>query len=244
MTTPSDALAPGAGLPERAVRELAAVTASLVTEHDVIGTVTNLLTGCVRCLDAAGGGIVVTRLDDPQLEFLAATSHRAQDVELSQVQINEGPALDCLATGRPVAADLDQIAARWPSLVEPFRSCGYRSVYAHPMFWQSQTLGAVNIFFASNTHPDTIAPIVQAFADMATIAIVHAGAVSTTQVISQLRGALSGRVVIEQAKGVFAHTQGTNLDTAFDRLLQLAHRQQRPLSEIAAEVIAAEVNTR
>jgi hypothetical protein len=227
-----------AALPERAVQELAAATAALVEDRDVIGTVTNLLAGCVRCLDAAGSGIVLARPEDQQLEFLAGTSHRAEDIELYQVQMNEGPAVDTIASNEPVVAGGGDIAGRWPELAGPFHARGYLSVYAQPMHWQGQTLGALNLFFDQNVQPDAVAPVAQAFADIASIAIIHSGRVSTTDVITRLRGALAGRIVVEQAKGVLAYRHQETVDEAFAQLLNLAAERGQTLSRAAADIVA------
>jgi len=232
MNSPADTV-----MPERAVRELAAALASLVADHDVLGTVTDLLAGCERCLGAAGSGIVVSRPDDHRMEFLAATSHRAEDIELYQAQTDEGPAADTITAGKPVTAVGDAFTGRWPDLARLFHSRGFRSVYAYPMRWRGQTFGALNLFFADDTVPASAEPIAQAFSDIATIVIIHSGAISTTDMIGQLRTALADRIVIEQAKGVLAYTDDLTVDAAFDRLLALARHSQRPMSEVAAAVL-------
>ena len=230
---------PDTVMPERVVRELAAAVAPLVADHDVLGTVTSLLSGCERCLGAAGSGIVVSRPDNKRLEFLAATSHRAEDIELYQAQTDEGPAADTVAGGRPVTAGGDAFTERWPDLARRFHARGFRSVYAYPMRWHGEVLGALNLFFAGDTVPAGAEPVAQAFSDIATVVIVHSGAVSKTEVTAQLRAALSDRTVIEQAKGVLAYTEDLTIDAAFDRLLTVAQDSDRSLSEVAAEIVDA-----
>jgi hypothetical protein len=224
---------------ERAVREIATVAASLVAEHDVLGSVTTLLAGCQRCLQADGTGIVVLRPGDRRMEFLAATSHRAEDIELYQAQIDQGPAADTIAGGAPVSADGESFADRWPGLADRFHARGFRSVYAHPMAWHGQTFGAVNLFFAGETVPDGIEPIVQAFSDIATVVIAQTGTNGLTDVAGRLRTALADRIVIEEAKGILAYTDDLTVDGAFDRLLALAEAGRRPLSEVAAGIVHA-----
>ncbi|WP_433019445.1 GAF and ANTAR domain-containing protein [Kribbella sp. CA-294648] len=224
-------------MPERVVRELAAAAAALVTDHDVLGTVTNLLAGCERCLGATGSGIVVSRPDDQRLEFLAATSHRAEDIELYQAQTEQGPAADSIASGEPVSIGGPRFVERWPGLAEQAKARGFKSIYAHPLRWRGQTLGALNLFFAGDEAPAGTEPVAQAFSDLATVVIVHSGSVSITHVIGQLRNALSDRVLIEQAKGVLAYTENLTIDTAFGRLLTMSAESGRPLSEVASDIV-------
>ncbi|WBQ08315.1 GAF and ANTAR domain-containing protein [Kribbella sp. CA-293567] len=226
-------------LPERAVQELATALSALVTDHDVLGTITNLLAGCERCLLATGSGIVISRPDNQELEFLAATSHRAEGIELYQAQTESGPAALTLATGEPVAADSTLLAGRWPEFAERFEAQGYHSLYAHPMRWRGQTFGALNLFFPAELVPAGTATVAQAFADIATVVILHSGTNSITHLIGQLRIALTDRIVIEQAKGVLAYTEDLTLDAAFDQLLHRARTSERSLSEVAAEVVDA-----
>jgi hypothetical protein len=226
-------------LPERAVRELAAATAALVSDHDIIGTITSMLAGCAKCVQAAAAGIVMTQLgQDRQLEFLAATNHRAQHLELYQVQVSEGPGVDCVATGQPITVtSLDHIADRWPTLRGPFRTAGFSGVHAAPMTWQGDTFGAVNLFFAQGQLAADAEPIAQTFADIAALAVLHTAALSHADVTARTKAALEERTVIEHAKGVIAYTEDLAMDAAFDHLVALADQQALPLTAVAAAIV-------
>jgi AmiR/NasT family two-component response regulator len=56
-------------------------------------------------------------------------------------------------------------------------------------------------------------------------------------VVAQLQGALSSRVVIEQAKGILAERGRIDVDAAFARLRTHARSQNRRLSDVARELI-------
>jgi hypothetical protein len=50
-----------------------------------------------------------------QLQLMAATSEKIHDLELFQLQADQGPCLDCYATGQSISvADMQTEAARWP----------------------------------------------------------------------------------------------------------------------------------
>ncbi len=57
--------------------------------------------------------------------------------------------------------------------------------------------------------------------------------------VAQLRGALTSRVWIEQAKGVLAATRGVGPDEAFQQLRQQARSSSRKLADLAQEVVQA-----
>jgi hypothetical protein len=232
-----------ASLPDRAVRELAAATATLVTDHDILGTITNLLNGCADCVGADAAGIILATPDTGRPEFLAATDHRAQHLEVYQVQTEEGPGIDCTATGETITVSgLAQIAARWPTVHDAFRGAGFDAVHAAPMNWQGRTLGAVNLFFDAEHHPgdhpgDQTALIAQAFADIACLVVIHTGDLPTTHITAQTRAALDERTIIERAKGVIAYTNNLPMDAAFDHLTALAREQNQTLTTTATAVI-------
>ncbi len=222
----------------RAVRELAAATAALVGEHDVIGSITNLLEGCAASVGASAAGIVMTQPGIERLEFLAATDHRAEHLEMYQVQLEEGPAMDCVGTGQLITVmGLAQIAARWPTLREPFSQAGFTGVRAVPMLWQSRPLGSLNLFFSEDQPGCGEPEVPQAFADIAALIILHSRGISPDQIAARTRAALEERAVIEQAKGVLADTEQLPMDLAFDRLIRLARDRQLSLTIVAADIV-------
>jgi len=228
-----------APLPERAVRELAAATATLVTDHDVVGSTTALLHGCADCVGAKAAGIILAVPDSGRLEFLASTDHGSQHLELYQVQVDEGPGIDCTSTGQAITiSGLTQIADRWPTLPGAFAAAGFDGVHAAPMIWQGQTLGAVNLFFGEGDRPGGETSVVaQAFADIACLVVIQTAPQTPTQVAAKTRAALDERAVIERAKGVIAYTRRIPMDAAFDHLVSLARERRQLLTTAAAAII-------
>jgi AmiR/NasT family two-component response regulator len=84
--------------------------------------------------------------------------------------------------------------------------------------------------------PDVI--VAQAFADVATIAILQRRAAAEAQVLNeQLTGALNSRIVIEQAKGVLAERGRLDMSQAFDRLRNHARNNNLLLADVARSVV-------
>jgi hypothetical protein len=216
-----------APLPDRAVRELAAATAALVTDHDVLGTITNLLSGCADCVGAAAAGVILATPGDGRPEFLAATDHRAQHLEVYQVQTDQGPGIDCTTTGQTViVSGLAQVAARWPAVHDAFRAANFDAVHAAPMNWQGRTLGAVNLFFDTGHRPGSDATLIaQAFADIACLVVIHTSDLPPTH------------IAIERAKGVIAYTHNISMDAAFDHLIVLARERKQTLTTTATAIV-------
>src|SRR5690348_11548110 len=79
---------------------------TLLDDFDVVDLMTELTERCAELLDVAAAGFL---LADPfeHLRLLAATTEQARDLELFQLQADQGPCVDCYASGRPVSvADL------------------------------------------------------------------------------------------------------------------------------------------
>lgn len=79
--------------------------------------------------------------DDGAVGFLTSTSHRAEELELYQLQIDQGPCLESVHTDRHVfATRLDDVRARCPALEELFRRAGFVGVHAAPPHWHGHAI--------------------------------------------------------------------------------------------------------
>ena len=116
---------------------------------------------------------------------------------------------------------------------------GVRSVHAFPMRLRDQVIGALNVF---GTEPRPLDPeearVVQALADLATIAIIQERLIRQAELLTeQLQFALNSRVVIEQAKGAVARSLGVSVEEAFDLMRGHARRERIGLTDLALRVV-------
>ncbi|MGZ5368852.1 MAG: ANTAR domain-containing protein, partial [Aeromicrobium sp.] len=80
--------------------------------------------------------------------------------------------------------------------------------------------------------------IVQALADVATIAILQARSVERAETLTeQLQGALNSRIVIEQAKGAITKLRGVTVDEAFALIRAYARKNQQRLVDVSLAVL-------
>lgn len=223
------------------VQQILAGADELVRNHDVVGTLTRLLQLSCEAVGAASAGLLVRRLGHDDLELLATTNHAAGELELNQLQAQQGPCIDTAYRGTAVhVADLDQLRERWPDLVGPFRAAGYHAARATPMVWRPDTIGALNVFWA-DPHPadpeeDTV---LQTFAHLATLALTGAHEMTPTKLVERTRTALDERIVIEQAKGALCYQHGIDTDQAMALLQRLAAADGRSVTSLARTVIAS-----
>ena len=227
--------------PSRETRVLEAVRAlvdSLLDDFDVVELLTELTEHCAGLLDTAAAGLL---LADPrrQLHLMAATSEAIQDLELFQLQSDEGPCLDCFTTGEPVSvADLPEAQARWPRFVAAAIDAGFSSVHAVPMRAAGTVLGALGLFGTEvGDLNDADQLLAQTLAHVACVAILQEHAPTPDTVLPQLRAALSSRVVVEQAKGFLHERLAVSVEEAFALLRRHAHGQGEHLTDVARRLI-------
>ena len=231
----------GALLSERFV----ALADSLVADYDVVELLESLVQSCVDLLDVDQGGLLV--IDQRgHLQLAAASSEATKLVELLQLQSEEGPCLECVATGTPVTVpDLSTQQERWPTFSPAALSVGFTAVYAFPLRLRDEMIGGLNLFTAGarrNLDDDDLR-IAQALADVATIGILQQRSISLSSLLAeQLQTALNSRIVVEQAKGVLAERGNLDMQAAFERLRGYARAHHQKLSDVAARVVHEELS--
>jgi GAF domain-containing protein len=213
---------------------------SLVDDFDVVELLVLLTDRCVEVLDVTTAGIILATADG-ELRLMASSSEAMRVLEVFELQADEGPCMDCYRSGLPVVnQDLTRSRDRWPRFTPEALDAGFRSVHALPMRLRGNVIGALNLFRTDQgaMRDDDLAAA-QAFADVATIAILqHRAAMHAQSLNEQLGNALNSRIVIEQAKGVLAERSSLEMGQAFARLRSYARNNNLRLAEVASAVIS------
>ncbi|NEC85098.1 ANTAR domain-containing protein [Streptomyces sp. SID12501] len=164
-------------------------------------------------------------------------------LEHEAVGWREGPGHDCRQAGTgprtPAALDSGPARRRWPHYTPRALKLGYTHVVALPLRGHSGTSGAL-ILLSCTRHafsPATL-ELGRSLADFTAVVLEHAREADRSRTLTaQLEQALTSRVVIEQAKGVLATLRAVSLDEAFDLLRKHARSRQRPLKDVARDVV-------
>ena len=218
---------------------------TLVDDFDVLDFLHSLATHCIALLDVDEAGLMLAD-GSGRLVVAASSTEQVRLLELFEVQNDEGPCLDCYASGEPVL--IEDLAAdqppTWPRFGAEATAAGFRSVVALPLRLRNETIGALNLFRADpGPLVEEDRSLAQALADVATIGILQErGSSRRERLARQLQEALSSRIVIEQAKGVLAERAGVHVDAAFQLLRSYARSHGLQLSEVARRVVARDLD--
>ncbi|HEY1916163.1 MAG TPA: GAF and ANTAR domain-containing protein [Streptosporangiaceae bacterium] len=221
------------------VRSLVEMADTLVDDYDVVDLLTGLANRCVDLLGASAAGVM---LASPAggLRLVASSSEAMRLLELFELQTEEGPCLDAFRTGEAVEHEnLEAGAGPWPLFATTALQSGFRSAIALPLRLRDAKLGALNMLGVSQVPmPEADLIVARAFADLAALSIVqHRASVEAQRLNEQLSGALTSRVVIEQAKGVISERAGVSLADAFTRLRSFARQRNLHLTDVAQAAI-------
>lgn len=213
---------------------------TLVADFDVVDFLQNLTERAATVSGASAVGVLLTDQRD-RLQYLAASSESARLLELFQVQNEEGPCLDCFRSREPVInSDLSEATSRWPHFAPRAVDAGFASVHALPMRLRERVIGALNLFGPADVRFEPAdVKVVQALADVATIALLQERSVTRADTLTeQLQAALNSRVVIEQARGAVAQRLDIGFEEAYVLLRSRARSRGQRLTALCEEMLS------
>ena len=180
------------------------------------------------------------------LEVSGSRSGAAFTVDHSN-EIDEGVALTVSGNSalRARYADLSYVAQRALHTLQAEFSVTSNSSrvhyeYAFPLRVRGRALGAV-VLYSTHNHllGDETISLLQGIADIAASTMDHTHQAQQNRTLAtQLQAALNSRIVLEQAKGVLAERSKIDCIAAFGELRQMARREQRPIHQVAHDIVS------
>lgn len=223
----------------RLLETFARLADTLVDDYDVVDLLQMLVDTCRDLLDTTAAGILLADARG-ELELIASTSEAGRLVEMMQLSAEAGPCIESVRSGRTVSVpEIADTGDEWRQFREAALDQGFRAMDALPLRLRDTTIGTLNLLRATpGAAPADDILVAQAFADVATIGILHERSIRESAVLSrQLQAALNSRIVIEQAKGVVSHTKGVSIDEAFTLMRAYARSNNMGLSLVAARLV-------
>jgi GAF domain-containing protein len=191
-----------------------------------------------RALSASGVGVSLMASDGAH-GMAAASDPNTARIEELQFTFGEGPCIDAAAGGRPVLVpDLaDGAMLRWPMYAAAVLDAGLRAVFAFPLQVGAARLGVLDVFRAHSgamSRPELGQAL--ALADQVVTTLLD-GQERTTST-DELDEAFEHRAALFQAQGMVMVQLGTSLAEALARIRAYAYATDRPLNEVAADILA------
>jgi GAF domain-containing protein len=164
------------------------------------------------------------------------TSARVEELQFS---LGEGPCVDAFAHGRPVlVADLAEreYALRWPAFAASAVASGARAMFAFPLRIGGIRIGVLDLYRdrPGDLDNDELFDAL-VFAD--TVALLLLAEEHADTATWQAQADYDHRAVVHQATGIIMVQLGGTIAEAFARLQAYAYAQDRPLRDIADDVV-------
>ncbi|MGI8684278.1 MAG: GAF and ANTAR domain-containing protein [Acidimicrobiales bacterium] len=195
---------------------------------------------CAEVTGVSGAGIMLMSGDVPT-GSPCTTNEVSQLIESLQFELGEGPCVDAYKQDRPVLEpDLAAPEApRWLAFRSTAVEAGVRAIFGFPLHVGAVRLGALNLYcdrpgpLTDDQHADALV-----MADVAAQAVLTMQADAPAGHLAQeLEVASDFQYVVYQASGMVAAQLEVSVGQALVRLRAYAFGQDRPLAEVAEEVV-------
>jgi GAF domain-containing protein len=201
--------------------------------------VTRLCAECRSALPVSGVAVALMTANGPSGVVLGATDRRARQLEELQFSFGEGPCVEASRTGSPVfQPDLAETGlARWPGFAGDILDIGVRAIFAFPLRVGAIHVGVLDLYRDVPGHL-SILELADAlcFADAATVVVLHLQ--DHQEPGSALIESIDSRAGVHQATGMIAVQLGVGLAEALLRLRAYAYATERPVPDVAADVVS------
>lgn len=195
-----------------------------------------------------GVGVGLSKLVDGSHEVVEASDSDARAVEQLQVTHGQGPCLDAIATFRPsLEPDLTsgRAIARWPQFARGALEQGIAAAYAFPLITGGVAIGALDVYSARRGDlADEAVEDVLMLADLAALAIDQGGRSADIAGLDVSAGAAepwAHPAVVHNASGMISEQLDIGIDEALLRLRASAFVMERPLADLAVDIVARKV---
>jgi hypothetical protein len=206
-------------------------------------SVTHVCAAAVSCVGVDGAGVSVM-LSTTVRETMHSTDVVAGNLEELQLTLGQGPCVDTFTHGGPVlAVDLNtpEFFARWPAFTPAALGNGARALFAFPLQVGAIRLGALDLYRnrAGGLSPHELADALT-FAETVSVLLLDGAAgmqPDTAELTWQRDDPTAHQAQVHQATGMIIAQLGVPAGTAFARLRAYAYAHDRPLGEVARDVV-------
>jgi hypothetical protein len=211
------------------------------------GPAAGLCDACADLIGVDGAGVMLMSGDIPR-GSLCASGDVSNLIEELQYTLGEGPCVDAYQQDRVVTeSDLaDPALGRWPSFTPPVVRAGVRAVFGFPMRVGTVRLGALNLYrdrpgsLSAGQHADALVA-----ADVAARWVLDSQARAPAGVVAEeLEAGADFHYIVHNAAGIVSGQEGITVTESLVRLRAFAYSSDRPLADVARDVVARRLRLR
>jgi hypothetical protein len=196
---------------------------------------------CAEVTGLTGAGIMLMSGNVPR-GSLCATDEVSSLIEALQFALGEGPCVDAYHQDRPVLEpDLARPRTpRWLAFAGPAVEAGVRGIFGFPLQVGSVRLGALSLYcdrpgqLSDEQHADAL---VLADLSAQAVLVLQANALPG-KLATALEAGGEFQIAVHQASGMLAAQLDASVGQALIRLRAYAFGHDRPLADVAGDVIA------
>lgn len=212
----------------------------LLSEETVAGALKVVASLAAETIsDSAGAGISL--MDEAgRRTTAAATDPLVEQADSAQYELEEGPCLTAWAQRTVVRVDDVAADPRWPSWAKAAAKLGVGATLSAPMLAGSSVLGAIKVYaLAPGVYGPEAERLLGLFASQAAMLVANLRSEEAARRVSdQMREALAGRDVINQAKGYLMVRDNLDEHGALAALIGIAQQEGRTLAGAARDLMS------
>lgn len=222
------------------LRGVAGLVAGARGVIDLLGDVAEFAAQAIPGVDGVGVALVEPPGRTSGIQTWAATAEFVRDLDTIQYQeLNEGPCITCMQSGRVCVSGSLGSDTRWPHFGGRVARMGVHSALSLPLMVGDQVIGAINTYARSrDAFGEHAVRLGSQFAGTAAVSVYNAQLLTGAQERTrQLQRALDSRAVIDQAIGIIRARTGCSAEEAFERLTRMSQTENTKLHVVAVRLV-------
>jgi GAF domain-containing protein len=199
---------------------------------------------CVAVLAGVDAAVLTVRASSRAQQLLGASDEWSAELAQTQYMLGEGPGVDAVTTGEPVlVADVNAVRGLWPGFAQAAAEVGVGAVFAFPLQVGGIRFGSLELL-CHHRGPLGDREVTDAvlLAELATSALLDDAGQAEAEGRDWLSRSVASYQDVHVATGMLAGTLLISIDDAFARLRAHAFAQNRPLLEVARDVVRRRIN--
>ena len=203
---------------------------------------------CIVCTDTTTlDGAGLSRITEGRHEMVVASDSTAEQIEMLQISLAEGPCIEVMASYHPsLEPDLTSPRARgrWPKFARAALEQGVAATFAFPLITGGVAVGALDVYstqrgdMATDQVEDAL--ILAHLAALAVDRLDARFAIDGVDLSTEPAEPWAHPAVVHNATGMVSEQLGINVHEALLRLRSVAFATERTVVDISRDIVSRE----